>query len=695
MVPLSYLGLPREDLASIAYRAGEDGTRVQRGLVISEPGWVRSSGVIDLVVSQAVAVHASEAGRLVEQGLEALRDWNVPQTEIEPLVVLLPKGSRELVTDFHLQDEGIYVVEVGDRGLLVSTVFRDLARAACQRIARARPRDEQMIWSSLARVLAVRVAMVCSLSGADEGLAALQSRYVVRPREESLHSIPEDPNARWRLENIVGPVHWSAMLRDWPGDGEPLRDLLAAVLGGRESVPLRDAVAQCLGEEIAVHVEAYLMEGRVALEMTDVWREPTSASVPSQSREKTACSIVYSGINGGFLDNCGCSISQQGGLSRKVAAVKREQRIREHVIVVDLGDALAGSREDLRRTPQEQEAILTSLADCGYDAFVPGANELSLDKEWLTTTSKRCGIPLVAANIVDRTTGRSAFDEVRVIERGDLHVGIIGLVEPPFQREWYEAIERSVDDQYKIVDPIRSLEQALSTMPPVDICVVAGTIHPGTASRILEMADARIALVLSSVHRFARLSEVDEKQVRVRTRSHKGMYGGRGYAYADFERFGIGRVDIETAPCLWCAFSDIKLAPGSEEDPSTRKRLDELSRLLAGRPETWRATPLAGFASEQALKGTFIGSERCLTCHANAADVWKSSAHSHAYATLVKKGKESDPACLRCHTTGFLLTGGFRPDLEPAKRAHLTDVGCETCHGPGSLHVDGHNKLTR
>jgi len=388
MVPLSYLGLPREDVAAIQYRAGGEGTRVHRGLVISGAGWVRSSGVIDVTASQAVAAHSSEAGWLVEQGLEALRDWNIPQAEIEPLVVLLPKGSQEFVTDFHLQDEGIYVVEVGDRGLLVSTVFRDLARAACQRIARARPRDEQMIWSSLARMLAVRVAMECSLSGAEKGLAALQSRYVVRPREESLHSIPEDPNARWRLENIVGPVHWSAMLRDWPGDGDALRDLFAAILGGRESVPLRDAVAQCLGEEIAVHVEAYLMEGRV-LETANVWRAPTSDSVHSQSREKTACSIVYSGINGGFLDNCGCSISQQGGLSRKVAAVKRERRVRENVIVVDLGDALAGSREDLRRNPQEQEAILASLADCGYDLLVPGTKELSLDKEWFTTTSMR------------------------------------------------------------------------------------------------------------------------------------------------------------------------------------------------------------------------------------------------------------------------------------------------------------------
>jgi len=191
----------------------------------------------------------------------------------------------------------------------------------------------------------------------------------------------------------------------------------------------------------------------------------------------------------------------------------------------------------------------------------------------------------VAANIVDRTTGRNAFDEVRIIERGDLRVGIIGLVEPSFQREWYEAIERSVDDQYQIVDPIRSLERTLSTMPPADICVVAGTIHPGTASRILEMADARIDVVLSSVHRFARVSGADEEHVQVRTRAHKGMYGGRGYAYTDFERFGIGRVDIETAPRFWCAFSDIKLAPGSEEDPSTRMRLDELSRCERARTD--------------------------------------------------------------------------------------------------------------
>src|SRR5688572_953332 len=254
IVPLSYLGLPREEAASIEYR-GKGGIQVQRGLVISGPGWVRTSGAVDVLATKAVAAYSGEAGQLVERGMETLRDWNLPQAGVKPLVVLLPKGSRELGTHLHLQEDGVYVLEVGELGLLTSTIFRDLARAACERVARVRPPDEQVIWNSLGRVLAARIAMECSLHGAEEGLEALVGRYAVRPRELSLHVIPENPAARWRLENVIGPVYWNAMLRDWPRDGNALRDLFASVLGERRGVSLREAVTSDLGHEIAAHVE--------------------------------------------------------------------------------------------------------------------------------------------------------------------------------------------------------------------------------------------------------------------------------------------------------------------------------------------------------------------------------------------------------------------------------------------------------
>ena len=43
-----------------------------------------------------------------------------------------------------------------------------------------------------------------------------------------------------------------------------------------------------------------------------------------------------------------------------------------------------------------------------------------------------------------------------------------------------------------------------------------------------------------------------------------------------------------------------------------------------------------------------------------------------------------DPKCVGCHTIGFGTMTGYRREFAGAK---LANVGCESCHGPGSLHV--------
>jgi peroxiredoxin len=82
-----------------------------------------------------------------------------------------------------------------------------------------------------------------------------------------------------------------------------------------------------------------------------------------------------------------------------------------------------------------------------------------------------------------------------------------------------------------------------------------------------------------------------------------------------------------------------------------------------------------------------VGSDACQSCHAAEYQTWLASPHSHAVETLAKQGKQTDEACLTCHTTGFGKPGGFPSSTPAGSDPDLGRVGCESCHGPGGDHV--------
>jgi hypothetical protein len=80
----------------------------------------------------------------------------------------------------------------------------------------------------------------------------------------------------------------------------------------------------------------------------------------------------------------------------------------------------------------------------------------------------------------------------------------------------------------------------------------------------------------------------------------------------------------------------------------------------------------------------FAGSKACESCHKQAYDTWVHSKHATAYRSLETKGHGKDPDCVSCHVVGLQNISGFR---SRAQTPDLADVGCESCHGPGKLHV--------
>lgn len=109
-------------------------------------------------------------------------------------------------------------------------------------------------------------------------------------------------------------------------------------------------------------------------------------------------------------------------------------------------------------------------------------------------------------------------------------------------------------------------------------------------------------------------------------------------------------------------------------------------------------------AASTAKAAEYVGSAKCKMCHMKQFKAWSETQHAKAWAGLknadptkagematmlkieLKGSASTTDGCVTCHVTGFQLAGGF-PQADSTKAAAVTNVTCENCHGPGSLHA--------
>jgi hypothetical protein len=88
-------------------------------------------------------------------------------------------------------------------------------------------------------------------------------------------------------------------------------------------------------------------------------------------------------------------------------------------------------------------------------------------------------------------------------------------------------------------------------------------------------------------------------------------------------------------------------------------------------------------------KAEYVGSQGCKSCHRTEYEKWEKSGRANAFDTLVKatrpKNRQYDGECVVCHVVGFGYEKGYADEKTTPL---LKYVGCESCHGPCSEHVD-------
>ena len=147
-----------------------------------------------------------------------------------------------------------------------------------------------------------------------------------------------------------------------------------------------------------------------------------------------------------------------------------------------------------------------------------------------------------------------------------------------------------------------------------------------------------------------------------------------------YQQTAPSRLCVAAIAAVWFVVSFALSASEVLSVPAaSRVEVSKTDGAAAARPKAELPDP----ATAADGKPTYVGTNQCFTCHRPQTDTWSETKHAHALSTIPKK-YQNDPGCLKCHATGFGQASGYVAGTEK----DLSMVGCEACHGPGSLHID-------
>ncbi len=372
--------------------------------------------------------------------------------------------------------------------------------------------------------------------------------------------------------------------------------------------------------------------------------------------------LFFTSQTHGRLTNCGCFSGQYGGLALLRSAIDRNYK---DALGVDVGDALEGP-EDYHLLKYKQ--VVKAYSNMNYVALNAGYSEASLSAGMLRQIAAASPVPLIGANLLDRETGNPILPGWTIVKHDGRRIAFVG-----------------------VVDPRGSADTLGEGLAVEDMATCLGRILP-------EVTRAADVLVL-----LAYTDETSLRELARRFYEFSLVLGGKVSQPAQaLQREGLVYVYYTGNESK--SFGALELVFPDEGKPFAGQHaitlLDErymeheevLSLVRAYRREVGQTT-LAVDSTEHAMAdqvpGTragagFVGSESCMGCHPTAAQVWHKSAHGRAFDVLIARGANTDPSCIGCHTVGFGTPTGYRREYGAAK---LTHVGCESCHGPGAVHV--------
>jgi hypothetical protein len=435
--------------------------------------------------------------------------------------------------------------------------------------------------------------------------------------------------------------------------------------------------------------------------------EPEAKGIPArlfQGWTKPDFVVILSAQQQGYMLPCGCSYPQVGGLERRYNFIQLLKARGWPVVAVDLGEVIQ------KRGPANLQNVqglikyrysMMALKEMGYLAAGIGEHETagswslaSIEGEWAASFPQPA---LLAANIKDAENKFPFLKsvETQTVPGTNVKIGVTSIVGP-------DAAEKVKDPTVKFALSVPSLREQLKQMrgQNVDLPIL---LYHGLATGQRQEA-IRCAEAFPDFPIILALSEEDEPPASpteanhqngirnyVFRLGHKGKYIGVLGVYRNGANFNFKYQLVEMG-------TEYETPTEQKPNQPIAKLFEDYTRELKNKnylKEYGQSkhilqvmNPVPGLRNPGDGMPTYIGSEACKKCHEHAYEVWKASPHSHAYQTLVDAKHPSlrqyDGECIVCHTVGFGYKTGFTNAEDTPK---LINVGCESCHGPGSLHA--------
>lgn len=353
--------------------------------------------------------------------------------------------------------------------------------------------------------------------------------------------------------------------------------------------------------------------------------------------------LLVTDSTNGVLEPCNCSNGMTGGLSRRSGLLRAYRAAFPGLILVDTGDAF---RMGHPRDPRNA-FLLRAYRQLGYDVVVLSDHEWSTapsalrelvtkgTPEFLSTTANLGNPPLPVTRAVKRTRGKAKLAILSDAPR----------TSPPL-------LTPEVAKHLAFAAPRRLAEETARLKKEGYVVVLAS--HGVDTEADATARATRADLVLQGHYRTGDVVPErlpDPPVLRV----------------GDFEYVTV---------FAW------KVRDGAIVDFEYRRELVDdrwpMDGALWKTYEDYMRVALRHAAQAKADDGmAYTSSAACGACHEPQLAAWKASRHARAYETLLRVGREGDPDCLSCHTTGFESKAGFD---SIRKTPELANVNCQDCH---------------